>query len=238
MRNWYPFSDYDFYGYLTSGFVLLFALDYAFTGGTIMLRANWTFVQIVLVVGLAYFVGHLTASPSSLLIEHLFARTLLHPPIKVMLMRNEPGLLTRAVGRGLIGRYYERLPAPQREIIIRRAAADNGTTQEVVEADTELVFGPAFQAARKDADTRQRVDDFRNQYGLTRNMAFTALLAAGLFGWRAWCRGDPEARIWAVLALVLFVGMLLRFLKFYAAFQGELLRAYSYGDIQNQSGKE
>ncbi|MCH8276726.1 MAG: hypothetical protein IIA50_04195 [Bacteroidetes bacterium] len=36
MRNWFPLTDYDFYGYLASGFTILFAIDLAFNGGAVM----------------------------------------------------------------------------------------------------------------------------------------------------------------------------------------------------------
>ena len=57
MRNWFPFSDYDFYAYITSGFALMFAIDFLFNGGTIMLRPSWPVVQIVLAFALAYVLG-------------------------------------------------------------------------------------------------------------------------------------------------------------------------------------
>ncbi len=227
MRNWFPFTDYDFFGYLVSGFTLVFTADYVFNGGVIMLRENWTFVEIILAVGVAYFTGQITAYPSSLIIEHLLARRVLAPPITVMLSDGWPGWSSRVIGRAIVGRYYEPLPEPMRRKLIQRAAADNGTTTETVEADFELVFGPAFRIARQNADTRDRLDGFRNQYGLNRNMAFAALVTAGLFAWGP-ISDAPNTSTWVVLALVLFAGLLARFLKFYTAFAAEVLRAYAY----------
>ena len=53
MKNWFPFTDYDFYGYLASGFVLLFAVDYVFTDGIMRRREKWTGVKSVLAVAVA-----------------------------------------------------------------------------------------------------------------------------------------------------------------------------------------
>jgi len=65
MRNWFPFTDYDFYGYLASGFVLLFAADYVLVEETLMLRQDWAFVEIVLVVELIASYSRGTSRPQA-----------------------------------------------------------------------------------------------------------------------------------------------------------------------------
>ena len=112
----------------------------------------------------------------------LVARRFLAPPIKVLLSDDWPGQASRIIGRGVIGRYYEPLPEPVRRKLIQRAAAEMDTTTEAVAADPELVFGPAFQSAQNDSGARERMNAFRNQYGLNRNMAFTALTL--VISWR------------------------------------------------------
>ena len=93
-----------------------------------------------------------------------------------------------------------------------------------------MVFGPAFSVARQNDDIKRRLDDFRNQYGLNRNMAFVAFIAALLFSWKAKITGDIESVKWVLLAFVLSVGLVMRFVKFYAAFGAEVLRAYTYNN--------
>jgi len=230
MKSWFPFSDYDFYGYLVSGFALLFTLDFAFNGGAIMLRSEWAFVQIVLVTGIAYFCGQMLATPSSIVLEHFLVRTILKSPLQVLLSVNKPDIVTLFIGRVLVGRYYEPLPISQRGKIFSKAAIDNNVSVEEIEQNLELVFMPAYSTARKDSDVRQRIDDFRNQYGLNRNMAFTALLVAFVFTWQWYNTEGLQYGTWSVLTYILAIGMLVRFLKFYAAFTAEVLRAYGYAE--------
>lgn len=110
MRNWFPFTDYDFYGYLASGFVLLFAADYVLVEETLMLRQDWAFVEIVLVVSVAYFVGQMIASPSSLLLEHWLARRVLQSPLSLMLSAPP----TRWIERCRVLPSRSQLPTPAR----------------------------------------------------------------------------------------------------------------------------
>ncbi len=228
MKDWFPFTDYDFYGYLVSGFCFLFALDYAFADGSIILQNEWTFVETVLAVGIAYFCGQLMAAPSSVLLEHFVARTLLPPPMKVLLSDDRPGALVRFMGACVLGRNYTPISVAQRKIVLSRAAKDNETNVETVSGNFEMVFSCAYHNARQNDDTRNRLDSFRNQYGLNRNMSFTALTVSVIFAWQLWVGGNAEASLWLTLALFLFAGTFIRFLKFYAAFAAEVVRSYSY----------
>jgi len=56
-----PFSVYDFFGYLASGFVILAAADYAFDGGW-LLKDNLGAVFIVLWAIAASIIGHIVAN--------------------------------------------------------------------------------------------------------------------------------------------------------------------------------
>src|SRR5262245_37488784 len=61
MRQYFPFTDYDFYAYLTAGAGLLFAIDLTFNDADITRLPEWTVVRVGLVTALAYVVGQLTA---------------------------------------------------------------------------------------------------------------------------------------------------------------------------------
>jgi hypothetical protein len=71
-----PFTSYDFWAYLSAGFLLLFAIDQA-TGNRFLMRDNWTLVQGVTAVSLAYGVGQLVASVSPAVFEKLLVARLL-----------------------------------------------------------------------------------------------------------------------------------------------------------------
>lgn len=230
MRNWFPFTDYDFYGYLASGFVLLFAADYAFTGGSFMLRDEWSFVEIVLAVAVAYFVGQIVAAPSSVLLEHWLARRVLRPPVALMIASAPPRRIERFLARYVVGRYYEPLPEAIRQAVLDKAAKATNSAVADIEHDAEAVFGSAFSVARRSEDASRRMDDLRNQYGLNRNMAFTALVAWLLFLGKAVANGASDAYIVSALSILMAIGLFARFLKFYSSFGAEILRTFAFSD--------
>ena len=173
MKNWFPFTDYDFYAYLTGGFLLLFAFDYSLNAGAIMLRTDWPVVQIILVVAIAYVIGQLLAGPSAILLEHGIARRFLRPPSTVLLGLKVPRARERFVQRWMTGRDYAPLSDRIIELIFSRAARTLGTKREQI-TDAEEVFQLAYAAARKIPDTAARLDQLRTLYGLRSLMPATA----------------------------------------------------------------
>ena len=65
MKQYFPFTDYDFYVYLTAGMLLIASVDYSFGGTVLIHRTEWTVVQITFWVAIAYLFGQLVAGPSS-----------------------------------------------------------------------------------------------------------------------------------------------------------------------------
>jgi hypothetical protein len=83
MRSYFPFTDYDFWGYIASGFVFLFALDHTLQTA-IFQRSTWTLVEGLVAVAAAYAVGHLLAGIVSALLERRFARYLSRPSVLLL----------------------------------------------------------------------------------------------------------------------------------------------------------
>ena len=225
MKQWFPFTDYDFYAYLTAGMGLLFSLDLAFNGGAIFLRPEWTVIQIIFVIGLAYIVGQLAAAPSSIVLEHWIARRVFQPPITVQLALAPARWRERFVGRYIIGRYYEPLPEKMRSGILGKVAHKLGTRIDAV-SDPEEVFQVAFPVARTVADAASRMDQFRNLYGFSRNIAFISIIATVLFAARSIAVADTNFWWFCAAAAALGLGAYGRFVKFYAAYAAEVLRTY------------
>lgn len=228
LKNWFPFTDYDFYAYLTGGFLLLFSLDYAFNSGAIMLRNEWPVVQIVVAVALAYVVGQLVAGPSAILLEHGVARRLLYPPAELLLGLRKPRARERFVQRWITGRDYAPLPEGVIGLVKRRAAEKLSVPVERI-TSAEEVFQLAFPEARRTADTATRLDQLRTLYGLSRNLAFTGAVCTFVF-LASFISTRVNYTGWSALAAaVIAVGMYARFLKFYAGFTAEVLRTYAAG---------
>lgn len=236
MKNWFPFTDYDFYAYLTGGFLLLFSLDYAFNNGAIMLRPEWPVVQIVIAVALAYVVGQLTAGPSAILLEHGIARSLLYPPSEILLGLKRPRARERFVQHWLTGRDYAPLPDGVIRLVKERAAQKLSVSADRV-VSAEEVFQLAFPEARRTADTATRLDQLRTLYGLSRNLAFTGVVCAFVF-LASFITTRANYVGWLALgsACIAF-GMYARFLKFYAAFAAEVFRTYAAGAAPKDGAK-
>ncbi len=225
MKEWFPFTDYDFYGYLAAGLPVLFALDYSLTGGTLLITGTPTFMQGVLTVALAYIVGQIIAIPSSIIIEMCFARKILRPPAAVLLS-DKAGWLDWLISTIFVGRYYAPLSENTRNKIFNLAQREEGLTQAQITTNPDVIFDAAYRHARKNEDARKRMDDFRNQYGFARNTTVSFLVAAILLFTRG--ATDETALIVAWTAIILSMGMLVRFIKFYSCFAGEMLKAYAY----------
>src|SRR3989344_641816 len=222
MSKDFPFTNYDFYAYLASGLFFLFSLDLILSGGLVFRQQSWNFVQIVLIVAMSYIAVQILAIPSSTILEHFLMSVVFRKPLVIQTGSKASRWHERLLG-WFVGRYYEPLPASMREKILAKAREATGKKEEELLADPEAIFHPAFSAARNSEDTRNRLDDFRNQYGFARNICFVGIvvLILGL-----WFKVLGTAAI--TLLVILIVGMFLRYVKFYAAFCSDVLRALAY----------
>jgi hypothetical protein len=117
---------------------------------------------------------------------------------------------------------YHRPLAAATQASVRRQAAARGCSWE----DEEL-FQHAYPVVTAEERAQARLDDFRNQYGFARNMAFAFLVAAAAIA-VAYRFGHQPVRLrWAVLALVAGITMFYRYLKFFRQFSYELFLRYA-----------
>jgi hypothetical protein len=223
MKDHFPFTDYDFYAYLTSGAFLLALLDMIFNGSSIIGHKDWNFAQITIGVATAYVVGHIVAMLAQSALETALIGRAFAKPMDIQLGLRSPNKFEKLIGF-LVGRYYDPLPAKNRERIIVRAAEILGCEQSEITSG-ESVFQLAFKHSFSDEKVRHRIDGFRNQYGFCRNMSFVALIAAVLFTWSALCAGHPENYTYSLLSAVVFLAMFIRYLKFLSTFQAEVIRS-------------
>ena len=219
----FPFTTYDFWAYLASGFLLLFVADYVFET-ELLTRDSWTVVQGVVAVSCAYVVGQLVASLSSVVFERGLVGRLLGPPRTVLF-----GQCKACAGaRYLLPGFFIALPAET-----QKAALDKGTAVGV-SSPGEALFWSAFAHARSTPAVMARLDSFLNQYGFCRNIAMVALLDAGLLAWSYLGADGPVLNgQLAILALLTSFGMTLRYLKFYRHYAVEVFTAYAYSKAEN-----
>jgi hypothetical protein len=224
MKDWFPLTSYEFYAYLTTGMVVLAAVDRVVLGSMLAEQTSWTVVGGVFWAAIAYLTGQILAIPASAIGEQVLARWWLRPPVDLLLGIKTPRWREHAVRWLFSAREYSPLPTAMSASVRRKIAS--ALAVEVADVDGETAFQVAFPYARGVADTATRLDAFINQYGMCRNVSFASLIAAVLLAWHAGHGGDRIDRGLAVAALVLCVGLFGRFVKFYAAYSRDVFRTY------------
>ncbi len=224
MKDWFPFTSYDFYAYLSAGIFLILAFDIYYTGGSFTFYAEWNFFRSIILVAGGYIVGQVIAIPSQVLLEDFLARTVIKSPTAALLSKKKPlpaWILCWA------GRYYKPFPSQLQKKIIDKASKELSIKLGDARQHEDDIFLHAFEIARKNPDIAQRMDDFRNQYGFARNMCFTFLVATPLL----YAQNTLEFKYIWVISGILAAGMFLRFLKFYSTFAAEVLRNFAYSKV-------
>jgi hypothetical protein len=213
-----PFKDFDFWAYLSAGFLFLFTLDYILGTG-LFAKEQWTVVQVVIAGSAAYVVGNLASSISAILFERLLVGRFLGAPRQVLF-----GVVTAPkLVRVLMPGYFEALPPNTRD-----KALEKGKTLGVTRVGEEL-FWPAYDAAKNNSVAMGRMQTFMHQYVFFRNMALVALIdAAMLVGSYQWLSGPKANLWWAAGALFTGIGLLFRYLKYFRHYAVEVFTSFAY----------
>jgi hypothetical protein len=203
MRGNFPFTDYDFWAYIASGFVFLFALDH---------------VEGLFATACAYAIGHLLSGVASALLERRLVGGYLGRPLATLLGVNQGPRWFRWVYPS----FYEPLPVETQKLVFDKATLRNITTPG------EAMFWEAFEATRENKVAMDRMTNFLNQYGMCRNLAATALICSAMLVWHAYAAGGGDDYWLAGAAAVLGCGMFFRYLKFYRHYSVEVLTCYAH----------
>ena len=227
MENKIPFTSYDFWAYLSAGFLLLFVADYV-AGTSLLSRDSWTVVQGLVAVSAAYAIGQLVASVSSLVLERFLVGQLLGYPRNVLFGRPKAWAWVRALMPG----YFKALPDETKS-----AALDTGV-KSGLSGPGEGLFWAAYGYARTTPAVMGRLDNFLNLYGFCRNTALVAFLDGAMFYWSYRWGGGPEENLyWSWVAIAGGIGMTFRYLKFFRHYSVEVFTAYAYSKNVTAIGK-
>ncbi len=207
-----PFSAYDLFGYLASGFLVILAVDFVARAGWLVSSPSPSVVAMAFWTGVAYVVGQILATPSAWLLESVFVGRVLGKPESTLIGAR------RARAALLFPGYAKPLPAALRRRITERAAD--------LAQDPEALFLHAAARARSDPSAASRLGTFLNLYGFCRNVTFALLVCAGLLLGARFVVPQPPTRWLALAALVAAVGMLYRYLKFLRLHGVEVLVAF------------
>jgi hypothetical protein len=213
--NGIPFSVYDFFEYLASGFLLIVALDYSRSQQWV-LRDDLSVVWGLFWVIIAYITGQILAGPSAWLLERIIVgRWLMRPSTN--LFRDPPNKWWARLFPG----YFT--PFPQ---AIRNKVQDKAKANGISEIG-EALFINAFGQVKTDERVMARLTAFASLYGFCRNVSVACLLAASIIGIGSWQTGAMHKLSWALVALVGSIGMFYRYLKFFRQYSYELFITYA-----------
>ncbi|MEE8375026.1 MAG: hypothetical protein V3S26_01725 [Acidimicrobiia bacterium] len=214
-----PFSVYDFFGYLSSGVVVLFSATYSYQG-TEAFDIDLGVAQILLSVVGAYVIGHVVAAMSSFLLERRLTRGVIGSPTDLLFEQE-----ATEGWRRVFGQYHKPLPEKTAERVLSKAKKAAS-----IESPGEALFFHCFGVVRQDEYPRQRLATFLNLYGFARNVAMAALIGAVMIGVSVFFNDRvDQALLWAgsLLTLLVSVAMYFRYLKFYRQYSVELYVTYA-----------
>jgi hypothetical protein len=212
-----PFSVYDFFGYLAVGFLVLVSLDYS-SGGGWLLKDTIAPIYVLLWVVIAYIVGHIVAHIASSLLEHLFLRKFLGSPEEHLF-----GDSTRTWKTKLFPATFKPFPKATQERILARAVECRAPKSG------RALFFHCHAIVKHQAVTRDRMNIFLALYGFCRNTSMASTLAACslIVSHILFPSTAPDLIPWLPATLVVAVGMLYRYLKFFRHYTTEVFVSYA-----------
>jgi hypothetical protein len=211
-----PFSVYDFFAYLFSGAVVLAAVDYIYGTGILLQKSISPVLGAALVI-FAYVTGQIVAHISASVLEHFFIKRVLQLP-SLLLLNAKPRWV---LFKWIFPNYHCSLPENIREQVLKTAQ------QRGCHSTGEGLFLHIYPIVTANDRVQARLDEFRNQYGFSRNMCF-AFLIAGVAIAISHKYGSHAVELrWSILAIIASVSLFYRYLKFFRQYSYELFIRYS-----------
>lgn len=218
-----PFSVYDFFGYLASGFAVLAAYDYA-SGGKWLLANSVPPGIGVLIVLAAYVTGHVVSHLASVVIEHGFLRRVLRSPEEHLLAAS----LSPTRWRWFFPGNFSQLPTETRDRVLAKARSASAGSHP------RALFFHCHACVKSDEATLSRLNTFLNLYGFCRNLAMAVLLASLVlmgstivrFEWPLSTESKNSLLMGALCLPIAYV-LVLRYLKFFRHYTLEVFVSYA-----------
>lgn len=209
-----PFSVYDFFGYLASGFILIVVIEHIL-GVKWLLTADLSAVFTLFWIVIAYIIGHINASIASWLLERKVAGKWLGFPSD-NLFNDTSGKWKAKLFPG----YFTSFPRKIQQVVKDKA------TDEKMDKMGESLFIHAFATVKQNENTMARLNSFLNLYGFCRNISVALLFAFVILTVGSFGEGNLYRIPFAIAAFVGSVGMFYRYLKFFRQYSYELFVSY------------
>jgi hypothetical protein len=221
-----PFTAYDFFAYLSAGFVVIGAGAFAYRG-TAVADAEIGFVEGVVLIVVAYVLGHVISALSAPLLERRFAEDRLGERQELLLASQEQ---PRAKGwdetlaQRLFRAYFSPLPQEIRTLVLERAKGEAKITTV-----GRALFLYCDAKERQNPQAAPVLAIYLNIYGFARNACFASAVGFLLLLLGVW-RYETDRDVKALLAfgtIVAAVGLLYRYLKFFRLYAREVFLFYA-----------
>ena len=219
-------SDYDIFGYLAPGLVLLVVCDLTF--GTTVFANGMTVTTGALVVIASYVIGHATAAGAAFFWDRILVRGLMGMPTEILMRKRVKGGF--AWRKWFFSGFFDPLPTEVRKRVLSRAGF---TEEEFDEAPNdnwgERVFARAWPIIKRDPVPYGRMESFLRLYGFCRNISFVAFVVALIFLiYPSASFGLPaNSPVPALAALLISLVMFHRYLKFLRLYSFEVFSTYA-----------
>ena len=214
-----PFNVYDFFAYLSSGSVVIGAIDYLF-GYQWLLSKDISIQFFFFLIFLSYTCGHCVAHFSSFLLEKFLVKKLLRSPTSLLM--GKPG---RKFLKSIFPGYHQPLPKKTQKRIVGVAKSKG------IDARGSGFFEHAYSIMSRDERVQGKLDQFRNLYAFARNMSFSLFCTSIMF-LIANFQKDSVGYSWIIFSLVLSLVLLYRYLKFFRQYTFDLLVKYSEMEVE------
>ncbi len=205
-----PFDVYDFFAFLSAGFLLLLGLDYSFNLGWFLHRTPGSVEWLFWVVA-AYVTGHINAEGSGWLLERHLITRIGYPSRN--LFQEHPRKIH------LMKEYMK--PLPKWTAVAVREKFERMTKHGAV-GDDFFLF--CFHHVKEQCPVGYaRLQTFQNLYGFSRNVCFAGIIVT-LF-----LLGGRLHALEAIPVFLASVVMLFRYLKFFRHYSAEVFLSFWSG---------
>ncbi len=170
MKVQIPFDAFDYFAILSSGIVSVLMLEVFVFDGALSRSVEGDLATTLLLFGLSYVLGQISAGLASMIYERVFVRGVVGVPTGYLLRLWRPGFL----GRTLAGNYTAPL-APDQIRSVRSYAQRRTFALE----RPRTLFGRLYTDFRMGEAEDTRLTLFRKQYHMMRNVSFV-LVAWGV----------------------------------------------------------
>lgn len=216
--NKLPFDPYDFFGYLSSGLLILVGMDVILGFPSILVR-DWKVVDSAILIIAVYVTGQVIATPARALLEDVIVDKILRRPNINLFRENRPRI------RNLFfPGFYQPLPPETRMKILRKAQEEGARGM----GEDLFLHVRYSKTVVEDQKLGEKLNSFINKYGFSRNLSFSALLVGigCLIKINLLPDSDTNLTKYAIAAFVTAILLFYRYLKFFKQYSYEMFNFY------------